>query len=63
MIVHYSDFIFVKDEGLLALALKRDDGEPLVLRRIHLGDSLADLVGVAWIARSAPPEVVAKAVD
>lgn len=61
MIVNYGDFICVKDEGFIALAYVPEGGEPQILRRIHLGDSLADFVADAWMHRDAPAEVVKKA--
>lgn len=62
VIVNYGDFTFVKDEGFIALAYTGGEGEPQVVRRIHLGDSLADTVGDAWKHRGASPEVVEKVV-
>jgi hypothetical protein len=62
VIVNYGDFTFVKDEGFIALAYTGEDGESKVLRRVHLGDSLADVVGSAWTHRDAPPDVVKKVV-
>ena len=62
MIVNYGDFTFVKDEGFLALACVSESGESTILRRVHIGDSLADLVGSAWTHRDAPTEVTEKAV-
>lgn len=62
VIVNYGDFTFVKDEGFIAVAYAPAGEEPVILRRIHLGDSLADVVAEAWKHRGAPPEVVAKAV-
>lgn len=62
MIVDYDDFIFVKDEGMIALARKVEGGEPQVIRRVHLGDSLGDMVGSAWTHSDAPPAVVKKVV-
>ena len=62
MIVNYGDFIFVKDEGMIALARRVEDGDPEIIRRVHLGDSLADMVGSAWTHSDAPPDVVKKVV-
>lgn len=63
MIVNYNDFICVKDEGFIALAYVREGSEPKILRRLHLGDSLADFVADAWTHNDAPAEVVKKVSD
>lgn len=61
MIVNYSDFTFVKDEGFIALAYTPDGDEPQIIRRIHLGDSLATTVHAAWTNRGASADVARKA--
>lgn len=60
MIVNYGDFTFVKDEGFIALARVVEGGEPEVICRVKLGDSLGDLVARAWMHSGAPAEVTGK---
>ena len=60
MIVIYNDFVFVKDEGFLALAYRPEGEEPQILARVHLGDTLGSLVGKTWTHQQAPADVVSQ---
>lgn len=60
MVVDYGNFTFVKDEGFIALAYMPEGEEPQIIRRIHLGDSLATTVHAAWTHRGASAEVAEK---